>query len=298
MTWEAGYNTVRNLNEDTITQAVLARLADMPDNRLKEIVTKLVQHLHAFARETALTEAEWLQGIEFLTAVGHKCSGQRQEFILLSDTLGLSQLVVAQNHSRPAGATEQTVFGPFHMPGAPRLDAGADIANGAPGEACFVDLQVLDEQGRPVADAEVDVWQADAEGFYDVQDPAWTMADSKLRAVFQSDAQGRVKLRTVLPKSYPIPMDGPVGQMITATHRHPMRPAHLHVMVVKSGFDALITHVFVDGDEYLDSDVVFGVRSSCVGQYLRHEGGTAPDGTTMRRPFYTLDYPLRLHPLA
>lgn len=289
---------MRNLDEDNITQAVLARLVDMPDNRLKTIVTSLVQHLHAFARETKLTEEEWMQGIEFLTATGHQCSGQRQEFILLSDTLGLSQLVVAQNHSRPAGFTEQTVFGPFHVEGAPEQNNGDDVARGASGEPLWFNALVKDSDGRPVEDARVDIWQADADGFYDVQDAGWSPDNTKLRGVFRTDTQGRVSGRSVLPKSYPIPMDGPVGAMITATHRHPMRPAHMHFMIQKPGFERLVTHVFVDGDDYLDSDVVFGVRSSCIGDYVRHDSGAAPDGSEPGGPFYTLDFEFKLNHTA
>lgn len=287
---------MRNLNEDNITQAVLARLVNMPESRLKSLLTSLVQHLHAFARETKLTEDEWMQGIQFLTDTGHMCTGQRQEFILLSDTLGLSQLVVAQSHSRKEGFTEQTVFGPFHIAEAPTLANGADIAGGATGEPLYFQVQVVDGDGAPVAGATVDVWQADADGFYDVQNAGWTADEMKLRAVFRSDAQGWVSGRSVLPKSYPIPMDGPVGRMITASKRHPFRPAHLHFMVHKPGFERLVTHVFADGDEYLDSDVVFGVRSSCIGHYRKQPAGHAPDGRHESAGFYTLDFKLVLAP--
>ncbi|GAB7542935.1 intradiol ring-cleavage dioxygenase [Cupriavidus sp. 8B] len=290
---------MRNLNEDNITQAVLARLVDMPENRLKTILVSLVQHLHTFARETKLTEAEWKQGIDFLTATGHLCDGTRQEFILLSDTLGLSQLVVAQNHRRSGGATEQTVFGPFHVPGAPVLPPhGADITNGAVGESCFVSARVLTASGTPLAGATVDCWQADSEGFYDVQDSEWAQDNMSLRARFVTDESGALSMRTVLPKSYPIPTDGTVGQMLEATHRSPMRPAHIHFMVQKPGYDTLVTHIFAEGDEYLDSDAVFGVRSSCVGEYVKHAPGIAPDGTRMNEDFYTMQCDLVLEPLV
>jgi hydroxyquinol 1,2-dioxygenase len=271
----------------------------MPDNRLKSILVNLVQHLHSFARETKLTEKEWKQGIDFLTETGHKCNETRQEFILLSDTLGLSQLVVAQNHQRSSKATEQTVFGPFHVDGAPILPShGADITNGAVGEPCFVTARVLAANDTPLAGAMVDCWQADAEGFYDVQGTAWGPDNMSLRARFVTDESGDLSMRTVLPKSYPIPTDGTVGQMLEATHRSPMRPAHIHFMVQKPGYDTLVTHIFKEGDEFLDSDVVFGVRSSCVGEYVRHEPGTAPDGTTLDEPFYTMQCDLVLEPLA
>ncbi|AEG51624.1 Hydroxyquinol 1,2-dioxygenase [Sphingobium chlorophenolicum L-1] len=287
---------MRDLNEFNITQEVLRRFENTPDPRLLEILTSLVKHLHDFARETKLTEAEWMEGINFLTRTGHLCTDIRQEFILLSDTLGLSMLVVAQNHSRPPEVTEQTVFGPFHVEGAPPHEShGSDLSNGTAGDPLFVRAEVVSPDG-PVADAMVDVWQADAEGFYDVQSPDWTLDDAALRGVFRTDAEGRFSFRSILPKSYPIPVDGTVGAMLNATKRSPMRPAHMHYKVEKPGFDPLITHVFVEGDDYLDSDSVFGVRGSCVGQYVRHEPGVAPTGETVDVPFYTLDYRFVLHP--
>jgi hydroxyquinol 1,2-dioxygenase len=289
---------MRNLNENNITDEVVRRMVDTPNPRLKEIMNGLVRHLHAFARETKLTEEEWLASIEFLTRTGHACHGQRQEFILLSDTLGLSQLVVAQSHSRPSEVTEQTVFGPFHVPGAPKLPShGGDIGKNAKGEPCLVTARVMSSTGAPLTNCMVDVWQADAAGFYDVQDPGWNPDSTSLRAIFETGADGRFSFWTIMPKSYPIPVDGPVGEMMRATKRHPMRPAHIHFMVKKSGYDALVTHVFVDGDEYLDSDAVFGVRSSCIGNYVRHDAGIAPDGKTVSSPFYTLDYTFSMQAL-
>jgi hydroxyquinol 1,2-dioxygenase len=285
-----------NLDEYTITGEALRRIEATPDARLKRIMTCLIRHLHDFARETELTEAEWLAGIEFLTRTGHTCTDTRQEFILLSDTLGLSQLVVAQNHSRPQGATEQTVFGPFHVQGAPNLPShGADVTGVAVGDPLFVSARVTDAAGRAVPGATVDMWQADAAGFYDIQDEGWTPDAARLRGIFQTDTEGTLSFWTVLPASYPIPMDGPVGVMMRATARHPMRPAHIHFMIAKPGFDALVTHVFVEGDEWLDSDAVFGVRSSCIGTYVRQENAVAPDGRDMAKPFYTLDYGFVLH---
>ena len=288
----------RNLDEHNITEAVVQRFANTPDARLKEIVTSLVKHLHDFARETKLTEAEWLAGIEYLTRTGHKCTETRQEFVLLSDTLGLSQLVVAQSHSRDPRATEQTVFGPFHFPGPKLPSHGADLATGMPGDACYVTATVTDLNGKILPDALVDVWHADAEGFYDVQDPKWTPETTKLRAIFRTDAKGQVSFRTVQPCAYPIPTDGPVGEMLNATKRHPMRPGHIHFLVESPGFDPLITHIFVDGDEYLDSDAVFAVRSSCIGDYRKHKSGSkAPDGSTPKAQFHTLDYRFVLQPV-
>jgi hydroxyquinol 1,2-dioxygenase len=288
---------MRNLNEENITQAVIARLADMPDSRLKGIFINLIQHLHAFARETGLTEEEWKRGMDFLTETGHKCSDIRHEFILLSDTLGLSQLVVAQNHQRSSKATEQTVFGPFYVPGSPELPShGGDISGNAAGEPCFVSTTVKTATGEPLAGVTVDVWQADAEGFYDVQDPQWSDENMSLRARLVTDENGTLTFRTVKPRHYPVPTDGTVGQMLEAMHRHPMRPAHIHFMAQKDGFDTLITHIFLEGDPYLDSDTVFGVRSTCIGEFVQQEPGKAPDGTVMSVPFHTMKCELLLDP--
>jgi len=288
----------RNLNENNITEAVIERFADTPDPRLKQIMTSLVKHLHEFAREVDLTEDEWIQGIEFLTRTGHMCSGTRQEFILLSDTLGLSQLVVAQNHKRAKEATEQTLFGPFYLGGVKTAEDGTDISAGVTGDPLFVKARVTGVDGTSIAGATVDVWHADAEGFYDLQDPSWTPDAMKLRAVFKTDIEGRFSFRTILPCAYPIPTDGPVGELLRATNRSAMRPAHIHFMVSAPRYDRLITHIFVEGDEWLDSDAVFGVRNSCVAEYLRHETGeTMPDGSEAAGPFYTLDYTFRLQPL-
>jgi hydroxyquinol 1,2-dioxygenase len=275
---------MRNLNQDTITQAVIARFAETPDARLKELMTSLVQHLHAFAREVKLTEQEWLAGIEFLTATGQKCDDKRQEFILLSDTLGLSMLTVAMNNDKPAGCTEATVFGPFHVEGAPHFDNGADVANGAVGEPCIVRGQVRGLQGEPVAGAVIEVWQADAEGNYDVQYPE--LEQHQARGILNSGPDGRFDFKTIVAEAYPIPTDGPVGDMLLATKRHPWRPAHLHFMIQAPGYEKLVTHVFRSGDRYLDSDAVFGVRQSLVADWVRQ-----PDSV------YRLDYDFVLNPL-
>lgn len=285
---------MRNINEDNITQAVIARHADAADTRLRDVMTCLVQHLHAFAREAKLTEAEWFEGIRFLTETGHLCSDQRQEFILLSDVLGLSMLVTAFNHRKPAGCTESTVFGPFHVEGAPRYDHGGDVANGAPGEPCFVRGHVRSLDGTPLAGAEVEVWQADAEGFYDVQRPGGRL---QARGVLQSGRDGGFHFRSILPEVYPIPHDGPVGRLLERLGRHPWRPAHLHFMISAPGHERLITHVFREGGQYLDSDAVFGVRSSLVADWVRHDSGPTPDGGQSAVPFHTLDFDFVLNPL-
>ena len=286
---------MRNINEHNITQAVVERFAGTPDARLKQILTGLVTHLHDFIREVKLTEPEWEQAIAFLTDTGHMCTGTRQEFILLSDTLGVSMLVTALNHSYPAGATEATVFGPFHTDDAPHLPQGGDIAAGAPGEALFAEVEVLDLQGKPVVGAEVDMWQADAEGLYDVQ-RAELGARRQARGVLHTDARGVIRFRALVPTPYPVPTDGPVGKMLMASGRHPWRSAHLHFRIRAEGCATLVTHLFRDPDPYLDSDAVFGVRSSLIARFERHEAGTAADGSVQALPFYTLRQRIVLAP--
>jgi hydroxyquinol 1,2-dioxygenase len=284
---------MRNLNENTITEAVNARLSTDTPPRLREIMTSLTKHLHDFVREVQLTEEEWMQGIQFLTATGQKCDDKRQEFILLSDTLGVSTLCVALNNRTPAPATESTVFGPFHAEGAAFFEAGSDISNGARGTPCFVKGQVRSVTGEPVPHAEIDVWHSDDAGFYDVQ----TGADEfRCRARLRADEHGNFRFRTIKPAAYPIPDDGPVGQMLNSVGRHPWRPAHIHFLVQAKGYEKLITQVFEDGDRYLDSDAVFGVRSSLVGQYPLHSAGEAYEGSVVDTPFYTLDFDLVLIP--
>ena len=261
------------------------------------VMTSLVQHLHSFAREVKLTEAEWMQAIQFLTAAGHITDDKRQEFILLSDTLGLSTLVTAQNNVKPPACTESTVFGPFFVEGVPWVEHGDDIANGASGELCYVSGQVRCVDGRAVAGAVINVWQADSDGLYDVQFPATAGAhEHRARARLRIGDDGRFHFRSILAQPYPIPHDGPVGRMLQALGRHPWRPAHLHFMIEAPGYDKLITHVFRDGDQYLDSDAVFGVRSTLIADWVRHEPGATPDGSRSDVPYYTLQYDFVLNP--
>jgi len=253
---------MRNIDEHTITRAFVQRLDACDNPRLKEVLTSLVSHLHDFARDVKLIEGEWMAGIQFLTRTGQMCNDTRQEFILLSDTLGLSMLITAMNHAKPAGCTEATVFGPFHTDDAPHVAQGEDIARGAPGKPLDVDVTLRSTDGAPLAGAEVDVWQADDSGKYDVQIEG--LRERRARAVLRSDAQGRVRFTSIVPTAYPVPTDGPVGQMLVATGRHPWRPAHLHFMIKADGHETLVTHLFREGDPYLDSDVVFGVRNSLI----------------------------------
>ena len=279
---------MRNIDEDTITQAVVASFAQCPDQRLRAIMTSLVQHLHAFARDVQLTEEEWFKAISFLTAVGNITDDKRQEFILLSDTLGLSMLVTALNNRKPKGCTEATILGPFYVPDAPEFEDGADIARGAKGEPCWVSGAVRNDEGEPIAGATIDVWQSDEDGFYDVQYPG--LSEHRARGRLKSLSDGSFTFKSVLPVPYPIPHDGPVGKLLAATGRHPWRPAHLHFMIEAQGYERLITHVFRRGDRYLDSDAVFGVRSTLIADWLRHAAGQAPDGTISPKPYFTLNF--------
>jgi len=279
---------MRDVTEANLTEAVLAKLAGATNPRLQQVMASLLRHLHACVREVELTEAEWFAGIQFLTAVGQKCDAKRQEFILLSDTLGVSMLVDALNHRTPTGATESTVLGPFHVPGAPELPNGTNLAVGLPGEPTLFSGRVLTIEGKPIPGAQIDTWQADAEGFYDVQRP--NLNGMRLRGKFLTEAQGRFWFWTVKPTAYPIPTDGPVGQLLLSMGRHPYRPAHIHTIVSAPGFEPVTTHVFVEGDRYLDSDAVFGVKDSLVVDFVRHEPGIAPDGTKLDRPYFTVQY--------
>lgn len=263
---------MQNIDEHSITQAVIARFEACENPRLKMLMTSLVRHLHDFCRETRLTEAEWFEAIKFLTATGRMCDDKRQEFILLSDTLGVSMLVTAMNNAKPEGATEATVFGPFHVDDAPQVVQDGDIAAGAPGTPMKVQARVVSTSGVPVAGARVDVWQADAQGLYDVQRPELGNTRAA-RGVLHTDAQGMVRFDTIVPEAYPVPTDGPVGKMLLATGRHPWRPAHVHFKIDAPGYESLITHVFRKGDQYLNSDVVFGVRSSLVAEITQPVDG-------------------------
>jgi hydroxyquinol 1,2-dioxygenase len=274
-----------NLNQDTITQAVVKSFEGTPDARLKEIMTSLVQHLHAFAREVKLTEEEWFKGIDFITRCGHITDDRRQEFILLSDVLGLSMLTVAMNNEKPAACTEATVFGPFHVDGAPEYDLGTDISNGATGTPCTVRGTVRGIDGKPVANAMLDVWQSDENGLYDVQKPE--VSGAQARGIVHTDAEGRYSFDSILAVPYPIPHDGPVGQMLEATGRHPWRPAHLHFLIKADGYETLITHIFRNNSDYIDSDAVFAVRSSLVCDWVEQ-----PDGR------YLVEYDFVLNPKA
>jgi len=281
---------MRNIDEHTITRAFVQRLDRCDNPRLKEVLIALVTHLHDFAREVKLTEAEWMAGIQFLTRTGQMCTGARQEFILLSDTLGLSMLTIALNHAKPPGCTEATVIGPFHTEDAPPAAQGSDIARGAPGQPLDVDVTLRSTDGTPVAGADVDVWQADDDGKYDVQYAG--LKERRARALLRSDAQGRVRFSTIVPTAYPVPTDGPVGVMLRKMGRHPFRPGHFHMIVSAEGYAPVTTHLFVADSQYLDSDAVFGMKKSLVAQFERH-----PPDERLNTPYYTVKYDFRLRPV-
>ncbi|PWJ52902.1 hydroxyquinol 1,2-dioxygenase [Quadrisphaera granulorum] len=265
---------------DRSVEVVTGRTSATADPRTAEVVASLVEHLHAFVKDVELTQGEWQRAVDFLTATGRTCTDERQEFVLLSDVLGISMLVDAVAHPRPRGATESTVLGPFHVEGAPQRAMGDDICLDGLGESCLFEGRVLDLDGAPVAGACLDVWSDNAEGYYDVQQPdvqpRWNN-----RGRFITGADGRYCFRGIKPTAYPIPDDGPVGQLLAALGRSPYRPAHLHLIVTAPGFRPLVTHTFVDGDEYLGSDAVFGVKESLIATYT-----LTPQGpTTWRSTF-------------
>lgn len=279
---------MHDFDENSITDAVLQRVAQSRDPRTRQISEALIRHLHAFVREIEPTEAEWEAAVAFLTDAGHMCSATRQEFILLSDTLGVSMLVDAINHRLPGTATETTVFGPFYVE-PPEFAAGADIKGHLEGSPMYVGGTVSDVDGNAVSGAIVDVWHSDENGFYDLQ-RLHEKPGLAGRGRFRSDAAGAFHLWTVRPAAYPIPDDGPVGRMLRAQGRHPYRPEHIHFMIQAPGYRKLVTHVFAEGDEYLDSDVVFGVKASLIREYVPHEGGRAPDGKTIQGRWFSLEH--------
>ncbi len=261
-------SNVKDFGVDKMPQAVLEEYGSKTkDPRLKEIMLALITHLHEFVKEVQLTEEEWFQAIMFLTAVGQKCDDKRQEFILLSDTLGVSSLVDSINNLRQGAGTENTVLGPFYETGAPEYPMGASIVQKSTekGVTAVVNGYVRDADGNPVKDAVLDVWQSSSEGLYHMQDP--NMPEHNLCGRFTTGPDGRFIFVTEKPAAYPVPTDGPVGIMLNACGRHPWRPGHLHFIITAPGYDRLVTHIFTNGDEYLDSDAVFATKSSLVGEY-------------------------------
>lgn len=262
--------------EVRLIENVLRSFEQCTEPRTKQLMQSLVRHLHAFIREVRLTEAEWERSIEFLTAVGHITDDRRQEFILLSDVLGASMQTINVNNEAVGNATEATVFGPFFVDDAPLIANGGDIAGAGVGQPCWVEGSVKDVEGNAIPNARIEVWEADEDGFYDVQ---YTDDRVSGRAHLFSDEAGSYNFWGLTPTPYPIPHDGPVGKMLEATGRSPMRASHLHFMVTAPGFRTLVTHIFVRGDELIKSDTVFGVKDSLVKDFDHQLPGTpVPDG--------------------
>ncbi|MGW3417947.1 intradiol ring-cleavage dioxygenase [Streptomyces phaeochromogenes] len=284
-------------SETAVTEEAVGSLGASTDPRLRELLTGLIRHLHDFARETRLTQEEWERAIGFLTATGQTCTDTRQEFILLSDVLGLSMLVETLNADRGPGATESTVLGPFHMTESPVRELGADIDLVGSGEPCVVSGRVLSQDGTPLPGAVLDVWQADTDGFYDVQQPD-LQPPGNGRGLFTADAAGRFWFRTCVPSPYPIPTDGPVGDLLRATGRHAYRPAHIHFIATAEGHAPVTTHIFVAGSDYLDSDAVFAVKSSLVEDFAETDDPSLAREFGIPNPFRYARFDLVLTPGA
>jgi hydroxyquinol 1,2-dioxygenase len=275
------------VTEDNLTDVALERWKDIPDPRLRQVMQSLIKHLHGFVRDIEPTQAEWAAAIDWLTRTGKLCSEKRQEFILTSDVLGVSMLVDAINHRRPSEATPSTVEGPFHIPNAPAVAHGGNMAEGAPGIPCFVTGTVRGLDGEPVAGAVLDLWQTDGEGLYedqrDVNGP-W------MRGLYRTQPDGSYVIRTVAPIAYTIPMDGTVGELMNRTNISHMRPAHIHFAIAASGYHGCVTHLFQKGDEFIDTDVVYGVKEPLIVEFVKKPPGTAPTGESMATPFYEVKY--------
>ncbi|GIH16931.1 maleylacetate reductase and hydroxyquinol 1,2-dioxygenase domain-containing protein [Rugosimonospora africana] len=276
-----------------LTRQVVDSFAGSPNPRVGALLADLVRHLHDFVRSNDVTEEEWLYAIDFLTRTGQISSPKRQEFVLLSDTLGVSSVVDALTNSRTPQTTPSAVLGPFYVSGPPKAEPGADISAGLPGTPLWVDVRVEDPSGKPVAGAVVDVWQSNEDGFYDVQLPELT--GPALRARFEADAEGRIRFWSILPSEYPIPGDGPVGQLLDAVGRHPYRAPHLHFMIMAYGYRRLVTQLFVSGGAYLDSDTVFGVKDDLIVDFAPGRG-PAPAGREVDGPWHRLEYTFRIAP--
>jgi len=291
----AGSGTEGYFTERKSSQIVTARNCNSADARLSRVMGAVTRHLHNAVKEIEPTQEEWMQGIQFLTNTGHTCTDWRQEFILLSDVLGVSMLVDAINNRNPSGASESTVLGPFHLDGAPELDMGADICLDQKGDPMLVRGRILDTDGAPIGGARIDVWQANDEGFYDVQQKG-LQPEFNLRGVFRTGGDGQYWFRGVKPKHYPIPDDGPVGQLLKQLGRHPYRPAHLHYIIEAAGYKTLVTHIFNPDDPYIHSDAVFGVKESLLAKFQLIEDAIAVEQFRFRGPFYLVEHDFVLAP--
>jgi hydroxyquinol 1,2-dioxygenase len=276
------------VTEQNLTDIALERWKDIPDPRLRQIMQSLIKHLHGFVRDIEPTEAEWAVAIDWLTRTGQMCSQKRQEFILTSDVLGVSMLVDAINHRRPTGATPSTVEGPFHVPNAPPIANGGDMAAGAPGIPCFVTGTVRGLAGEPVGGAVLDLWQTDGEGLYEDQRDT---EGPYMRGLYRSQPDGSYVIRTVAPIAYTIPMDGTVGELMNRTNISHMRPAHIHFALTAPGYHGCVTHLFQQGDDFIETDVVYGVKEPLIVEFVEKPAGSkAPSGETLTTPFYEVKY--------
>jgi hydroxyquinol 1,2-dioxygenase len=282
------------VTEENITDLAVERWTSAHDPRLGEIMGALVRHLHDFAREVELSEEEWMAAIEWLTATGQACDDKRQEFILASDVLGLSMLVVQLNHRFADAATPATVLGPFHIPGSPPLPYGGDMSDGLPGRPLYITGRVTSIDGEPIAGAVLDVWQADEEGLYESQ--IAEIDEARLRATYATREDGGYCVRTIAPKGYSIPMEGPVGTLMARTDISHFRPAHVHFLLDVPGYERLITHLFERGAQYLENDVVFGTKEGLVVTFEEQPAGPAPDGGESAEPFLVAHYDFVLQP--
>lgn len=281
--------------EERSADIVNARISDQANPRLREVMAVLTRHLHAAIKEIEPSHDEWLRAIEFLTRTGQMCTDWRQEYILLSDVLGATMLVDAINHRRPKGATPNTILGPFYVADAPRYENGANICLDGKGEPTLVSGRVLDTQGNPIAGATLDIWQTNDDGFYDVQQKG-VQPDHNLRGLFTSDADGFYAFRTVKPRHYPIPADGPVGQLLGELGRHPHRAAHLHFIVTAPGFDQVITHIFTPDCPYLHEDTVFGVKKELIAEFTRQTDQATARRYDLQVPFLAVNWDFVLSP--
>lgn len=287
-----------DLTEETITAAVQQTFDGAAGERTREIFVRLVRHLHDFTREVRLTSEEWFTAVDFLERVGHISSPTRQEYVLLSDILGLSVLVDQINqHSGGSSATESTLLGPFYVEGRPRAENGSDISGEVAGMPLFFTGTVVDTEGKPLPDVRVDTWHSDGDGHYDVQQADELHGELAMRALLVTDHDGRFWFRSIAPRYYPVPTDGPCGEILRAAGRSPMRPEHIHFWFHADGHEPLVTMLYRAGDPYLERDAVFGAKRSLVADFVQHQAGeTAPDGTAMGEPFQTVEWTFALVP--
>ena len=283
----------RLFTEAESADIVVERLASCEDPRFREVMEAAIRHLHAFVKEVEPTVEEWSRAIEFLTATGQMCDDRRQEWVLASDVLGVSMLVETLNNPAGDGCTEATVLGPFHVEGAPQLEPGGNICRDGKGMPCHVSGRITDIDGEPLAGANLDVWQTNADGYYDVQQPDLQPA-MNLRGRFVTDPEGRYAFRTVRPVSYPVPTDGPVGDILNRMGRHAWRPAHIHFIVTKPGYRRLVTHIFAHDDPYIDSDAVFGVKDSLLVEFREQDDAARARELGVESPFCAAEFDIRL----